>query len=112
MPHQNRPVHEIRLAQIRVSIWSNQGNGNRAWYSVSISRVYRDGDVWKDSTSFGRDDLPLVAKAAEMGVKFHFNVNIDGVDIANGRVFDGRRRLPRLPEFLDRGLHPGDGNHP
>ncbi len=66
MPHQNRPVHEIRLAQIRVSIWSNQGNGNRAWYSVSISRVYRDGDVWKDSTSFGRDDLPLVAKAVEM----------------------------------------------
>ena len=66
MSAQNRPVHEIRLAQIRASIWSNQSNGSRRWYSVSISRVYRDGDVWKDSTSFGRDDLPLIAKAAEM----------------------------------------------
>ena len=66
MSAQNRPVHEIRLAQIRASIWSNQSNGSRRWYSVSISRVYRDGEVWKDSTSFGRDDLPLIAKAAEM----------------------------------------------
>ena len=66
MSTHNRPVHEIRLAQVRASIWSNQANGSRRWYSVSISRVYRDGDVWKDTTSFGREDLPLVAKAAEM----------------------------------------------
>ena len=66
MSAHNRPVHEIRLAQVRASIWRNQCNGNRDWYSVSISRVYRDGEVWKDSTSFRRDDLPLLAKAAEM----------------------------------------------
>ena len=66
MSAHNRPVHEIRLAQIRASIWTNQASGSRRWYSVSISRVYRDGDAWKDSTSFGRDDLPLVAKAVEM----------------------------------------------
>ena len=66
MSTHNRPVHEIRLAHVRASIWINQGNGSRRWYSVSMSRVYRDGDVWKDSTSFGRDDLPLVAKVAEM----------------------------------------------
>ena len=23
-------------------------------------RLYRNGDVWKESTRFGRDDLPLV----------------------------------------------------
>lgn len=74
MSDHNRPVHEIRLAQIRVSIWCNQGNGNRDWHSVSISRVYRDGDVWKDSTSFRRDDLPLVAKAAEMAYAWIWGV--------------------------------------
>jgi hypothetical protein len=33
---------------------------------VTISRSYKDGDDWKETTSFGRDDLPLVAKAVDM----------------------------------------------
>jgi hypothetical protein len=33
---------------------------------VTISRLYRDGDQWKDSSSFGRDDLPLLAKVADL----------------------------------------------
>ena len=66
MSSSRRPVHEIKLAEIRASIWANQSERRAVWYSVSVSRAYREGDIWKDSTSFGRDDLPLVAKAAEM----------------------------------------------
>ena len=33
---------------------------------MTLSRLYKDGDQWKDSTSFGRDDLPLVAKVADL----------------------------------------------
>ena len=62
----SKPVHEIRIASIRASIWANQSERGNAWYSVSITRLYRDGETWKDTTSFGRDDLPLVVKAAEM----------------------------------------------
>lgn len=62
----SKPVHEIKLARIRASIWANRGERQEVWYSVSITRLYRDGDTWKDTTSFGRDDLPLVVKAAEM----------------------------------------------
>ena len=62
----SKPVHEIKLASIRASIWANQSERGHAWYSVSITRLYRDGETWKDTTSFGRDDLPLVVKSAEM----------------------------------------------
>jgi hypothetical protein len=62
----SKPAHEIKLARIRASIWANQGRREDVWYSVSISRIYRDGETWKDTMSFGRDDLPLVSKAAEM----------------------------------------------
>ena len=55
-----RPVHELRMGRIRAAIWANETqNGTR--HNVTVSRIYKDGDVWKDSTSFGRDDLPLVA---------------------------------------------------
>jgi hypothetical protein len=29
-------------------------------YCVSITRLYRNGDQWKESTRLGRDDIPLV----------------------------------------------------
>ncbi len=60
----SRPVHEIRIGRIKAAIWGNETqNGTR--HNVSISRIYKDGDEWKDSTSFGRDDLPLVAKVVD-----------------------------------------------
>lgn len=60
-----RPVREIRLGRIRAAIWENETqNGTR--HNVTLSRLYKDGEDWKDSTSFGRDDLPLVAKVADL----------------------------------------------
>ena len=60
-----QPVHEIRLGLIKATVWENDTqNGTR--HNVTVTRLYKDGDVWKDSTSFGRDDLPLVAKLADM----------------------------------------------
>ena len=59
-----KPVHEIRLGRIRAAIWENETqNGTR--HNVTVSRLYKDGNNWKDSSSFGRDDLPLVGKVLD-----------------------------------------------
>jgi hypothetical protein len=60
----NRPVHEIRFGRIRAAIWLNETESGPR-HNVTISRLYKDGEDWKDSTSFGRDDLPLVAKICD-----------------------------------------------
>jgi len=60
-----KPVHAVRLGRIKAAIWENETE-NGARYNVTISRLYKDDDQWKDSTSFGRDDLPLVAKVADL----------------------------------------------
>lgn len=53
------------MGRIRAAIWQNQtDNGVR--HNVTMSRLYKDGDDWKDTTSFGRDDLPLVAKVCDL----------------------------------------------
>ena len=60
-----RPVHEVRVGRIRAAIWENDTqNGTR--HNVTFARLYKDGNHWKDSTSFGRDDLPLLAKVADL----------------------------------------------
>ena len=67
-----RPVHEIRLGRIKAAIWENKTEqGTR--HNVSISRIYKDGSTWKDSTSFGRDDLPLIGKVADVAHTWIFN---------------------------------------
>ena len=60
-----RPVHEIRFGQVRAAIWENQTEkGTR--YNVTLSRSYRVDDQWKDSHSFSRDDLLVVAKVVDL----------------------------------------------
>ncbi len=60
-----RPVHEIRLGRVKAAIWENDTKEGMR-HNISLSRIYKDGNQWKDSTSFGRDDLPLLIKVADM----------------------------------------------
>jgi hypothetical protein len=60
-----RPVHEIRLGRIKAAIWANEVEG-RIRHNVTFSRLYKEGKDWKAADSFGRDDLPLIAKVADM----------------------------------------------
>ena len=55
------PVHEIRHRNVRATIWKND-TAKGPMYNVTLSRMYRDGDLWKDSQSFGYDDLMNLAK--------------------------------------------------
>jgi len=61
-----KPVHEIRLGRIRAAIWANYFDGQGMAFTTTITRSYKDGNVWSNSTSFFRDDLPIVAKIADM----------------------------------------------
>ncbi|MHB0958735.1 MAG: hypothetical protein ACYC0X_15680 [Pirellulaceae bacterium] len=54
-----RPLHEIRMGLITARIWRKRTRSGLR-HTISVVRLYRDGDVWKESNRFGRDDLPLV----------------------------------------------------
>ena len=62
----NKPVKEFKVGRIRAAVWANEAEAG-TWRTVSFSRLYKDEEgKWKDSTSFSRDDLPLLMKAADM----------------------------------------------
>lgn len=64
MPKQ-QPAHEIRLGAVKATIWENEtAVGTR--HNVNVARLYKDGDEWKQTASFGRDDLLLVAKVVDL----------------------------------------------
>ena len=57
----NKPVHEIRLGRIKAAIWSNESESG-TWHNVTLRRLYQLDGKWKETDSFGRDDLPLLEK--------------------------------------------------
>ena len=60
-----KPIHEVRLGSIKAAVWKNDtANGIR--YNTTFSRIYRDGDEWKSTDSFGRDDLLVLAKVSDL----------------------------------------------
>ena len=50
---------EIRRGLIKVRIWERKSK-NRVRYSLSVVRLFRNGDQWNESTRLSRDDIPLV----------------------------------------------------
>ena len=62
----NRPTAEVRLGRIKATIWSNRDKDGGRWHTVQLSRLYQDGEQWRSTHSFGRNDLLTVAKVADL----------------------------------------------
>lgn len=59
-----RPIHEIRRGLIVARIWRNRTRSG-VRHTVAVVRLFRNGDVWKESARFHRNDIPLVRLALD-----------------------------------------------
>ena len=60
----SKPVSEIRIGSVKAAIWPNDAEG-RTPKTVTCSRLYKDGEQWKTTQTFGRNDLLVLAKVAD-----------------------------------------------
>jgi hypothetical protein len=61
-----RPAHKVRIGRIWGTVWENHHESGR-WFSVNVTRSYQDGQgQWKSASSFGRDDLLVVAEVCRL----------------------------------------------
>ena len=66
-----KPIHEVRLGHIKAAVWKNETEAG-VRYNVTFSRIYKDGDTWNSTDSFGRDDLLLLGKVADQAHSWIF----------------------------------------
>ena len=52
-------VHEIRHGLLVLRI-CRAGSGDPTLHILSLHRLYRNGQLWHESTRFGRDDIPFM----------------------------------------------------
>ena len=60
-----KPIDEVRIGRVKATIWKN-GTEDAPRYNVTFSRLYKDGDKWQNTQSFGRTDLLTLAKVADL----------------------------------------------
>ena len=61
-----KPVDEIRIGRVKATIWRN-GTDEQPRHNVTFSRLYKDEvGEWKSTQSFGRNDLLVLAKVADL----------------------------------------------
>jgi len=59
----NQPVHKIRHGFVSASIWRQDGQKGEI-FNVTFQRSYKDGDTWKNSSTFGRNNLLVLSLIA------------------------------------------------
>ena len=76
MVEKNKPIRKFRSGQIVADVWKNtkevktdNGAIEQEYFSVSISKNYKDGDEWKTTNNYFLNDLQkllvLVTKVCE-----------------------------------------------
>ncbi len=70
-----QPIHEVRIGAVKATIWENETSAG-VRHNVTLGRLYKEGDEWKQTESFGRDDLLLVAKVVDQAHSWIYeNIN-------------------------------------
>ncbi|HXP60464.1 MAG TPA: hypothetical protein VN829_08240 [Dongiaceae bacterium] len=62
-PDSNKPLHTIRNGTISASIW-RQDTEKGPMFNVTFQRGYKEGEAWRNSTSFGRNNLLVLSLLA------------------------------------------------
>jgi hypothetical protein len=57
----NLPVFTCRHRALKAAVWRNETE-NGVMFNTTVSRSYRDGEQWRESSSFGYDDVLIVAE--------------------------------------------------
>jgi len=67
----NKPVAEFKYGLTKACVWRNDtAQGVR--HNVTFSRLFKKEGKWQETSSFGRDDLLLIAKLADTAHSYIF----------------------------------------
>jgi hypothetical protein len=70
-----KPVKNVKVGNIQASIWENEvGKGKDAFManSVTITKSYKKGDSWEQTSSFKISELPLVSLAVQKVLEWKY----------------------------------------
>ena len=67
------PVEKFRAGGVSATIWENNSSKDGkdfVYFTVSVERNYKDGEVWKKTSSMRLNDLPKVALVSQKAYEY------------------------------------------
>lgn len=63
-----KPIEQINVGSgIKAEAWANQSDDGKEYFTVKMSRAYRDNEgEWHETNTYSRDHLPKLAVASNM----------------------------------------------
>jgi hypothetical protein len=90
-PDREPPAYVCRVGRIKAACWRNH-HEQGAWYSVTVTRTYKQGDEWKSAANFGKDDLLVVAEVCRQA--FLWIAQQNGTQPAAGSDSPAEEEIP------------------
>jgi hypothetical protein len=59
-----RPVDHVRVGNVEIAVWRNQGSSGDFYTASAPTIRYKDGEEWKNGSSYNMTDLLSLAEAA------------------------------------------------
>lgn len=54
----NEPVAKLRDRGLTITVWKNEGEESKAYYSANLTKSYKDSaEEWQETTSLNADDM-------------------------------------------------------
>ena len=69
----SRPEKKFKCGPISASLWAEDKTMEKGvvkFYSINITKAYKDGDNWKNTNNFNAEDLPKVALVTDEAYKY------------------------------------------
>jgi len=64
-PEPKKPIHRVKSGAIEATIWENDSREG-TFFSFTLGRLYKTGNEWKSSASYGQRNAVDVGTAAMM----------------------------------------------
>jgi hypothetical protein len=80
-PRGNKPEKVIRLRGVSASVFANRAetdHGEVIFHKVAVQRTYKEGEEFKTTTSFGRDDVPVLREVLRQAWVFILETEAKG----------------------------------
>lgn len=78
-------VHELRVGLLVLKIKRVRSNGS-SLHVISIGRLYRNGELWHESTRFSQDDIPFMRHLLDEAHTWMLEQSADEVESENGSL--------------------------
>ncbi|MEQ8850053.1 hypothetical protein [Botrimarina sp.] len=103
----SQPLHEVRVGTIKASVWRRSAASP---CSVGITRLYRDGRQWKESSRFAHEDLPAIRLALDLAYEWLFELAQAEAPAATGAAQAAVTLAPAQSSDCDHTHHALDGD--